>query len=214
MTALAIRSPARTEYNALRVVVMAASAGGIAPLLQVLAGLPADLPAAFLVVQHLRADRPTRLAELIGRRSRLSACLARNGQILAAGSVYLAVPGQHLRFEQGQLALNRASPVHHVRPAADVLFSSVAVLGDRVIAVVLSGTGRDGARGCQEIKARGGAVIVQDEETSAYFGMPSRVIERGVADWVLPIGEIADKIELLVRKDVESENANFGEGLL
>ncbi len=196
------------EHSEIRnVVVIAASAGGIGALTQVLSRLPADLPAAVLIVQHLRDDRPTRLHEHLARLSPLPVRLAENGAGLEAGVAYLAVPGQHLRLEGSTLVPDRGDLVNYVRPSADVLFASAAqAFGSRVIGVVLSGTGRDGAHGCQEIKAKGGMTIAQDEETSRYFAMPRAAIELGVVDYVLPLSEIADKItDCVKREDVKRE---------
>jgi chemotaxis response regulator CheB len=89
-------------------------------------------------------------------------------------------------------------PVRYVRPSADMLFGSAAqALGPNVIGVVLSGTGQDGARGCQEIKANGGVTIAQDEESSRHFAMPKAAIDAGVVDYVLPVTDIASKIVAL-----------------
>jgi chemotaxis response regulator CheB len=185
------------------VVVIAASAGGINALVEVLSRLPADLPAAVLIVQHLRDDRPTRLHEHLARLSSLPVRLAEDGLPLEAGVVYLAVPGQHLRVEGSTLVLDRGEPVHYVRPSADVLFASAAqVFGPKVIGVVLSGTGHDGTRGCQEIKGKGGITIAQGEKTSRYFAMPGAAIEADAVDYVLPLGKIAGKIAELVKCEV------------
>lgn len=181
------------------VVVIVASAGGIEALTKVLSQLPAALPAAVLVVQHLRSDIPTHLHEHLGRHSRLRVCLAQDGLPVEEGVVYVAVPGQHLRVEKGHLVLTLEEAVHHVRPSADVLFSSAAeAFGDRVVAVVLSGTGRDGAYGCQKIKEKGGSTLAQDEETSRHFDMPKAAIDTGAIDYVLPLGEIAGKVVALL----------------
>lgn len=189
------------------VVVIAASAGGIDALTQVLSRLPADLPAAVLIVQHLRGDRPTHLPEHLAHFSPLPVRLAEDGLPLEAGVAYLAVPGEHLRIENGCLVLDLGEPVHYVRPSADVLFASAAqALGSNVIGVVLSGTGHDGARGCQEIKAKGGVTIAQDERTSRHFAMPKAAIEAGAIDYVLPLEEIGSKIVACVkREDVKRE---------
>ena len=185
----------------MKLVVIAASAGGIDALTQVLSRLPADLPAAVLIVQHLRYNRPTRLHEHLARLSPLPVRLAEDGLPLEAGVAYLAVPGKHLRIENGCLALDLGEPVHYVRPSADVLFFSAAqAFGSRVIGVVLSGTGRDGARGCQEIKAKGGMTIAQDEQSTRYFAMAKAAIELGVIDYVLPLPKIAGKIVALVQQ--------------
>ena len=185
-----------------RLVVIGGSAGAVSALSEVLSGLPADLPAAICVVQHLREDRPTRLAEHLDHGSALHVCLAQGGAVLETGVVYLAVPGHHLRVEDGRLVLEDGEPVHYVQPAADVLFASAAeAFGPDVIGVVLSGTGRDGAQGCRQIKARGGVTIAQDEETASYFGMPGAAILAGAVDCVLPLGEIAARIEALTRRE-------------
>jgi len=183
-------------------VVIGSSAGGIDALAQVLSRLPADLPAAVLIVQHLRDDRPTRLHEHLARHSPLLVRLAEDGAGLEAGVAYLAVPGQHLRVEGSSLVLDHGERVHYVRPSADVLFTSAArEFGSRVIGVVLSGTGRDGARGCQEIKAKGGTTIAQDERTSHYFAMPKAAIELGVIDYVLPLEKIGGKILACAKRE-------------
>jgi len=188
-----------SQLSIKKVVVIAASAGGIDALTQVLSGLPADLPAAILVVQHLRNDRPTRLPEHLAHHSHLRVCLAKDGMTLEAGVVYVAVPGQHLRIENGHISLSLEEPVCYVRPSADVLFASAArVFEPDVISVILSGTGRDGTRGCQEIKAKGGITIAQNEATSRYFDMPKTAISAGAIDYVLPVEEIAGKIVEIV----------------
>lgn len=188
----------RQTHKAERVVVIGASAGGIEALTQVLSGLPADLPVAILVVQHLRSDRQTHLPDILARHSPLRVCLAQGGMPLEAGVVYVALPGWHLSIEGGHLLLSLEQPVQYVRPSADVLFASAAqAFGRNVIGVVLSGTGRDGARGCQAIKAKGGVTIAQDEKTSRQFAMPRAAIAAGGVDYVLPVRQIAEQIVVL-----------------
>ena len=184
-----------------KVVVIGASAGGIDALKQVLSGLPADLPAAVLIVQHLQPSRRTQLPEYLNRHAALRVCLAQDGMPLEAGVGYVAVPGKHLLIENEHLALSTDEPVHYVRPSADVLFASAAqAFGPNVIGVILSGTGRDGARGCAEVRQKGGMAIAQDEETSRYFAMPSAAIDAGGIDYVLPVSEIAHKIAALAKQ--------------
>ena len=185
-----------------KVVVIAASAGGIDALTQVLSGLPADLPAAILVVQHLRNDRPTRLPEHLGRHSHLRVCLAQDGMALEVGVVWVAVPGEHLIIENRHIVLSSEEMMNYVRPSADLLFASAArAFGRDLIGVVLSGTGRDGTRGCQDIKAKGGMTIAQDEATSRYFDMPRAAINAGAIDYVLPVHEIGAKIVEILKID-------------
>ena len=187
-----------------RVVVIASSAGGIAALTEILSTLPADLPASVLIVQHLRSNRETLLPELLARVSRLPVCMAKEGVPLEAGAVFIARPGSHLSIKKNALHISLEEPENYVRPSADVLFSSAAqALGPLVIGVVLSGTGRDGALGCQEIKAKGGVTICQDEKTSRYFAMPRAAVDMEAIDYVLPLKEIAGKIvEILEIEDL------------
>ena len=133
------------------------------------------------------------MAEILTRRTALSVLQAQGGERLAAGTVYVAPPGRHLLVEsEGRLTLSDAGRVHFVRPSADVLFAALAESwGAGAIAVVLTGTGSDGADGVRAVKDHGGTVIVQDEASSRFFGMPDAAIRTGKADRILPLGEIA-----------------------
>ena len=183
---------------------LAASAGGIQALSHVLASLPPNFPAAVVVVQHLAPQNPHVMAAILRRRSVLPVAEARAGDRLTAGQVFVAPPGHHLLVgPEGVLALSDAQPVHHVRPAADPLFMSLAESqGAHAIAVVLTGSGFDGADGVAAVKRHGGTVLVQDRETSEVFGMPAAAAATGCADRVLPIDEIAPAlVELLGCKE-------------
>ena len=191
-----IRNPQSTIRN---LVVIAASAGGISPLTQVISQLPKGLEAAVIVVQHLSAKRETALPEMLNRQSKLQVSLAEDGMALEAGKVYIAEPGKHLLVEGEFLSVVFSERVHYVRPCADLLFVSAAKsFGRRVIGVVLSGTGKDGALGCVAIKAKGGVTMAQDEATAAYYGMPQSAIDDNAIDFVLPPNHIVDKIVELV----------------
>ena len=166
---------------------------------EVMSGFPADLPAAVLIVQHLVSTRKTQLNLLLDRISPLRVIMAEDRSILEPGTAYLAEPGKHLSIENGHLVLSCSKKVHFVRPSADTLFISAAnAFGWRVIGIILSGSGSDGTSGCLEIKAKGGVIIVQDEKTSPWFGMPGAAIKAGAVDYVLPLAEIAGKIVELV----------------
>ncbi|HEY0783394.1 MAG TPA: chemotaxis protein CheB [Thermoanaerobaculia bacterium] len=185
---------------AFHVVALAASAGGLAALSEVLAALPADFPAPILVVQHLDPKHRSWMAEILSRRVELDVRQAQGGETLATGTIYIAPPDHHLVVDaQGVLALSSAAHVRHVRPSADLLFSSLADgFGPRVIAVVLSGTGSDGANGSRSVKEKGGQVIAQDEATAEFFGMPAAAIRTGAVDRVLPLSQIASCLLELV----------------
>jgi len=186
-------TPATSPASASWIVALAASAGGLAALSSVLSGLPADFPAPVLVVQHLDRHHRSWMAEILARRVRLDVRQAQGGEVVRPGMVYIAPPDRHLLVNpQGVLSLSDAALVRYVRPSADLLFSSLAAsFGPRVIAVVLSGSGRDGADGVRDVKTEGGKVIAQDEASAEFFGMPGAAIETGVVDRVLPLPEIA-----------------------
>jgi two-component system chemotaxis response regulator CheB len=177
-------------------VAIASSAGGLAALTSVLSGLPGAFPAAVVLVQHLDPRHKTLLADMLGRRTELRVKMAEEGDHLAGGCVYIAPPNYHLVVNAGgTLSLSQSELIHFLRPSADILFESVAAsFAARALAVVLSGTGSDGARGVQAIKKAGGTVIAQDEDTSEFFGMPSAAIATGNVDIVLPLALISSAL--------------------
>lgn len=187
-------------------VALAASAGGLNALSQVLAGLPGDFPATILVVQHLDPRHRSLMADILSRRTALQVKQAEEGDHVIAGTTYIAPPNRHLLVNPDYtLSLSQSEMVHFVRPSADLLFeSAAAVYKDRAIAVVLSGTGSDGSMGVKAIKKMGGTVIAQDEQSSEFFGMPSATIQTASVDFILPLGEIAAAlVTLVVGGDVE-----------
>jgi two-component system, chemotaxis family, protein-glutamate methylesterase/glutaminase len=175
------------------VVAVAASAGGIQALSTLLDALTPTFPATVLIVLHLSPRHPSQLAQVLGRHTQVAVDDACDGQVPEPGHVYLAPADQHLLLgEDGRLHLSSGEAVHFSRPAADVLFRSVAaVAGHNAIGVVLSGTGVDGTDGVRHIKDAGGFTIAQDEGTSGFWGMPGSAIQSGAVDRVLPIGQIA-----------------------
>lgn len=188
---------------AFNVVAVAASMGGLKAISTILAALPADFPAAILVVQHLSPDYPSQMAKILGQRTALRVKLAATGDVLHPGTVYTAVPARHLLVQpNGTLLLSDTPKMNFVRPAADKLFMSLAATyKSRAIAVVLTGNGADGALGVLSIKKHGGMAIAQDESTSEFFSMPGAAIATGNVDWVLPIEEIASTLVHLVTSE-------------
>lgn len=187
------------------VVAIAASAGGLSALTRVLSALPADFAAPILIVQHLDPRHRSLLAEILDRRIPLAVTEAREGDRLSAGRVYIAPPNRHLLVRaSGVLALSDSDRVQYVRPAADLLFHSLAEswrMG--AVAVVLSGKGQDGAEGVREIHRQGGTVIVQNEATADFFGMPGAAIGTGDVDRVLPLEAIAPALIELTQRDIQ-----------
>ena len=185
---------------AFEIVAMAASAGGLSALSQVLSGLPKDFPAPVAVVQHLDPRHRSLMAEILGKRTALEVRQAREGDDLQPGWVYIAPPDHHLLINgDGTLSLSRSELVHFVRPSADLLFDSMAAsYGTRAIAVVLTGSGSDGEMGVRAVKEKGGTVIAQSEKSAEYFGMPGAAIATKSVDFVLALEEIAPALITLV----------------
>ncbi len=196
--------PAAADPRDLDVVAIVGSAGAVRAMAWVLSALPAELEAAVLVVLHLTPQHRSLLADVLGRSSRLPVAQAVDGDLLHAGRVYVAPPDAHLIVaEDGSLRLDQSELVHNVRPSADVLMLSLAQNHrGRCVAVVLSGTGIDGAAGAAAVKRSGGTVLAQDEASSEYFGMPGAAILAGGVDEVLPLGSIADAVVASMRSPV------------
>jgi two-component system, chemotaxis family, protein-glutamate methylesterase/glutaminase len=187
------------------IVAVAASAGGLRALERIFGDLPAGFPAAIMVVQHLDRNHPSILAQLLGRHTRMKVREARDGERVEPGVIYVAPPDRHLVAGlDGCLRLNREDLVHYLRPSADRLFESAALaFGSRMIAVVLTGTGLDGATGVSAVKRGGGTVIAQDEASSEYFAMPDAAIRTGDVDFVLPLDQIGPKLISLAASGAE-----------
>ncbi len=197
-------APADPQSGPCSVVVIAASAGGLAAISTVLAALPHDFPSPVAIVQH-RAPKPsTRLEMLLSRVTPLVVKAAESGDRMRAGTVYIAPPDLHMIINKFVLTLSQSPPVRYCRPAADPLFLSAAEhAASHLIAVVLTGGNGDGTAGIKAIKRRGGTVIAQDQATSQHFSMPKSAIETGDVDYILPITEIGPALLALVRKQQE-----------
>ena len=183
---------APTESLPFELVAIAASAGGLSALMAVLGHLPSSFPLPLAIVQHLDPTHESLMVEILARRTPLVVKKAEDMDVMIPGQVYVAPPGSHLEVDEGlRIVLTRTEPLHFVRPSADRLFKSAAATCGPVIAVVLTGSGTDGAEGVQAVKAQGGFVIVQDPQSSAFGGMPQAAIDTGAVDRVLPLAEIA-----------------------
>ena len=193
-------SPAKKVDPPFDIVAFAASAGGVFALAEVLARLPANFDAIVVCVQHLDPRHRSLMPQVMGRRSKLPVHEATEGMQVERGHAYLAPPDRHMLVNRdGTISLTQTELVNFVRPSADLLFESVAAAyGERAIAVVLTGAGKDGSMGVTAIKKRNGTVIVQDEASSEFFGMPSAAIRTGVVDFTLSLEEIPAALVTLV----------------
>jgi two-component system, chemotaxis family, protein-glutamate methylesterase/glutaminase len=177
-----------------RLVVIAASAGGLTPIVQLLSSLPADFPAAVAVVQHRGADEPERLLGILEKATRMRVRHAADGDALQPGTVYVCPPQTHMTAEHC-IRLVDGPKVRFVQPSADVMFESVArSYADRALAVVLSGNGTDAAVGSLAIAQAGGLVLAQDPTSSDFSGMPGSAVKVGAADQALSPEEIAQAL--------------------
>jgi two-component system, chemotaxis family, protein-glutamate methylesterase/glutaminase len=197
----AMDSPAksRTRPGPVEIVVIGASTGGPNALAELLPSFPPDWSVPIVIVQHMPPEFTARLADRLTDKSRLR---VREGAACAAISTAQAwvAPGDYhllVRRESTavRLALNQGPPVNSCRPSVDVLFQAAAeVYGPGVLAIVLTGMGQDGLRGCECIRAAGGQVLVQDEASSVVWSMPGAVAQAGLADQVLPLKHLGPEI--------------------
>jgi two-component system, chemotaxis family, protein-glutamate methylesterase/glutaminase len=180
----------------LPVVALVTSAGGLNALTKVIARLPADLPAAVLVVQHLDPERTSSLASILGRYTALRVHPAHNDDPLEAGTVLVAPPAHHLLVTSAaRIGLIESGKVPPARPSADLLLATLAVTcGPRALAVVLTGMGTDAQAGIRAIRHCGGTVFAQNEATAEFFGMPGAAIDTGFVDAVLPLDELGEAV--------------------
>jgi two-component system chemotaxis response regulator CheB len=187
-------------------VVIGASAGGVEALKQVVAGLPADLPAAVVAVLHLPAGGTSVLPSILDRAGPLPARPTRDGDELEPGTIYVAVPDCHVQIDDGRLRVAGGPRENGHRPAIDPLFRTAAhAHRERTIGVILSGALDDGSLGLRTIKAHGGLTIVQDPKTALHPGMPVSAIRSVAPERILDPDGIAAAI-------VEFANGRGGNG--
>lgn len=182
-----------------QVVAIGISTGGPNALTYMLPLLPADLPSAVLVVQHMPAGFTEVFATRLNKLCALEVREARDGDLVTPGRVLIAPGDSHMKIKKTALStivvLSSRPAVNGHRPSADVLFNSVAAeYGTNSVGVIMTGMGEDGAEGIGEIKKAGGRTLAQDENTSVVFGMPKVAIKRGYIDRVIPLGRMAGAI--------------------
>ena len=183
------------------VLIIGASTGGPSAIRNVVSRMENLENTAVLITQHMPATFTERFARRLNDSCRYNVVEAQDGDKIQPGKIFVAKGGYHMQVEKGIIRLNEDDPIHGVRPAVDKLFISVAnEFKDRVIAIILTGMGKDGAIGIETVKKNGGVTIAQDEESCAIFGMPRAAIKTGAVDYILPISEIPQKVMKLINE--------------
>jgi two-component system chemotaxis response regulator CheB len=186
----------RAPAGSRRVLVIATSTGGPRALAELVPALPSPLGAGGMIVQHMPAGFTASLAQRLDRSSKLTVVEAGGGEVLRPDTLILAAGGSHLRLsDDGVARLTDEAAVGGLRPRADLTIADAArVFGERLLLVVMTGMGKDGLKGAREVRARGGRILAQAESTCTVYGMPRAIVEAGLADDVLPLGELAEAI--------------------
>jgi len=189
-------------------VIIAASTGGPRALTEVIPRIERNLPASFLIIQHMSAGFTKTLADRLNRQSLIKVKEAEKREVVKAGTAYLAPGNYNMEIQKKEedyiIELNQKPTRHGVRPSADItIFSAVKNFHGKLIEVVLTGMGKDGSSDLEKIKGKKGTVITQDKETSVIFGMPRVAMEKGTVDIVKPIDKIADTIISEINKFLE-----------
>jgi len=183
-----------------RILALAASTGGPSALQQILSRLPPRFALPVVVVQHIAAGFGAGFARWLNTVSPLRVRVVSERERLEPSTVYLSAEDRHLAVEPGQAFASDAPLVGGFRPSASYLFQSVArAYGRNALAVVLTGMGEDGLDGLRAVRAAHGRIVAQDEDSSVVFGMPGAAVAAGLADRVMPLGQIAEHIEGLLQ---------------
>jgi len=206
-------APSASTEQAKRVDVLAigVSTGGPNALMELIPQLPADFPVPIVIVQHMPPIFTRLLAERLAGKCKIRVVEGGPHQELAPGGAWIAPGDFHMSVvKEGdtvRVVTHQGPPENSCRPAVDVLFRSVAqVYQSHVLAVVMTGMGQDGLRGCKQIHAAGGQVLVQNEASSVVWGMPSFVVKAGIVDRILPLDELGAEIVSRVRKCRSDKN--------
>lgn len=188
------------------VVGIGTSAGGL-PALKTFFAAAKFLDAAIVVIQHLDPTEPSAMQELLRTHTPMRLAEAKDGELVEAGRVYLLPPGKTIEIRNGALRLEQRPAGPGLQLPVDRFFRSLAAeQRDRAIAVILTGTGSDGAVGVREVKANGGLVLVQDVTSAEHAGMPQAAIDTGAADGVLSIESIAHRIAAHIASVIDDED--------
>jgi two-component system CheB/CheR fusion protein len=193
-------SPAASPDALIPVVGIGASAGGLEPIGELLEGLPAQTGMVFLIVQHLDPARVSMLAEILGKKTSMPVVEVRAGMSIAPDHAYIIPPNTLLSLDGDTLHLQPRPDGRQPSMPVDFLFQSLAAQrGHNAVGIVLSGTGSDGTRGLQAIKAAGGITLAQEEASASFPGMPRNAIEAGCVDFIQPPREMGETLARIGR---------------
>jgi two-component system chemotaxis response regulator CheB len=186
------------------VVAVGASAGGVEALTQLVAGLPADLPYAVVVVLHMPPNAPSVLASILDRAGPLRAVTATHGAQLEPGLIHVAMPDRHLLVDDHRLFVSEGPTENGYRPAINALFRSVALSYEhRAVGLLLSGVLDDGVLGSAAIRARGGTTVVQEPDDAMFPAMPLNALHAGVIDHRVAAAKAGDLLMQLAQRGSE-----------
>jgi two-component system, chemotaxis family, CheB/CheR fusion protein len=195
-----MKNVANQDTQKLYIVGIGASAGGLEAIESFFKTMPANTGLAFVVVQHLSPDYKSLMAELLSKHTAMSVHRIEDGMMVEANNIYLIPPRKNLTLFHGRLLLKEQVRNEGINLPIDVFFQSLADdCNEKSIGVVLSGTGSDGTRGIRAIKERGGMVMVQDEESAKFNGMPNNAIATGLADFILSPDEMPSQLLSFVK---------------
>lgn len=194
------KEPATSPVNATHLIAFALSAGGLSPLQQVLRGVPADVPAAVVIVQHI--GQHSDLCEILRGRIPMRVKLAEEDEPLCSGTAYVCPPGVHATIRPTRtVGLSGTPAIRLVRPSADWLLESAAASYRRcAIGVILSGRLSDGARGVVWMRRAGAHTIAQTPDSCSFPSMPLAAIRTGCVDEILRPDQIASALRLAIRR--------------
>jgi two-component system chemotaxis response regulator CheB len=192
-------------------IVVGASAGGVAALLRLFGGMPSDWPTAIAAVLHLPPRSNSNLPSIIARKTKLPASFAEDGDPVRRAHIVVAPPDRHLLVKDGTFRLSRGPKQSYHRPSIDALFRTAAhSYAERVIGVVLSGHLDDGTEGLAEIRRAGGVAIVQEPSDAEFPSMPTSALEVAGADHTVPVAEMGALLEKIVRGELRERGGRSG----
>ena len=181
-------------------IVIGSSTGGPKALVYLIEKLPKSIDIPIFIVQHMPKGFTLSFAERLDKLTSIKVVEAEDNMRIEKGVIYIAPGDFHLRLQDGRIKLSSEDKLHGVRPAVDYLFESAAeIYREKLLAIILTGMGKDGTIGMRQIKKFNGSTIAQDEETSVVFGMPCSAIAAGAVDEVLSLDEISKTLNKLLR---------------